>query len=108
VSATATIMQRYEQALELTRAMLEAARRSDWDGLVGLEKERSALVDQLRELDVNPARDAETREQKRQVLRDIMECDEQIQILTQDWMRELREILGSVSAEKRLSRTYGS
>jgi hypothetical protein len=101
-------MQRYEQALELTRAMLEAARRSDWDGLVGLEKERSALVDQLRELDVNPARDAETREQKRQVLRDIMECDEQIQILTQDWMRELREILGSVSAEKRLSRTYGS
>ena len=108
MSATATIMQRYEQALELTRAMLEAARRSDWDGLVGLEKERSALVDQLRELDVNPARDAETREQKRQVLRDIMECDEQIQILTQDWMRELREILGSVSAEKRLSRTYGS
>jgi len=108
VSATATIMQRYEQALELTRAMLEAARRSDWDGLVGLENQRSALVDELRELDVNPARDAETREQKRQVLRDIMECDEQIQILTQDWMRELREILGSVSAEKRLSRTYGS
>jgi flagellar protein FliT len=101
-------MQRYEQALELTRAMLEAARRSDWDALVGLEKERLTLVDQLRELDVNPARDVATREQKRQVIRDIMECDEQIQILTQDWMRELREVLGSISAEQKLSRTYGS
>lgn len=108
MSAVVTIMQRYEQALELTRAMLEAARRSDWDALVGLEKERSSVVDQLKEMDVNPARDAETREHKRQVIRDIMECDEQIQILTQDWMRELREVLGSISAEHRLSRTYGS
>ena len=37
-----------------------------------------------------------------------MQCDEQIEILTQDWMRELREVLGSINAEQKLSRTYGS
>jgi hypothetical protein len=102
------IMQRYDKALELTRAMLEAAQKSDWDRLVALEKERSALIDQLRELDVNPARDAQDRERKRELIRDIMRSDEQIQLLTQDWMRELREVLGSISVEQRLIRTYGS
>jgi hypothetical protein len=37
----------------------------------------------------------------------ILRHDEQVQLLTQDWMHELREILGSVSQEHRLHRTYG-
>jgi Flagellar protein FliT len=102
------ILQRYERALELTRAMLAAAQRSDWDGLVPLEKERSALIDQLRDLDVDPGRDATARDLKRQLILDIMQYDEQIEVLTQDWMRELREVLSSISAEQKLSRTYGS
>lgn len=101
-------MQHYERALELTHAMLEAARKSDWSRLVGLEKERSALVDQLRELDVDPARDVRVRERKRDLIQDIIECDGEIEILTQDWMRELREVLGSINSEQKLSRTYGS
>jgi hypothetical protein len=101
-------MQHYERALELTHAMLEAAQKSDWDRLVGLEKERAVLVGQLRELDVDPGRDVRARERKRHLIQDIMQCDEQIDILTQDWMRELREVLGSLSAEQKLSRTYGS
>lgn len=101
-------MQHYERALELTHAMLEAARKSDWNRLVGLEKERATLVDRLRELDVDPARDTRARERTRHLIQDIMQCDEQIEILTQDWMRELREVLGSINAEQKLSRTYGS
>jgi hypothetical protein len=101
-------MQHYERALELTHAMLEAAQKSDWDRLVGLEKERAVLVDRLRVLDVDPARDVRARERKRHLIQDIMQCDEQIDILTQDWMRELREVLGSLSAEQKLSRTYGT
>jgi hypothetical protein len=106
--SSGAIMQRYDKALELTRAMLEAAQKSDWDRLVALEKERSALIDQLRALDVDPARNAQERERKRDLIREIMRSDEQIQILTQDWMRELREVLGSISVEQRLSRTYRS
>lgn len=105
---SSAIMQRYERALELTHAMLEAAQKSDWDRLEAEEKQRKALIDQLRVLDVSPARDPKTRQRKRELIRNIMQCDEQIEILTQDWMRELREVLGSISAEQKLARTYGS
>jgi len=100
------IMQRYEKALELTRSMLDAAQKSEWERLVALEGERATLIDQLRDLDREPPRDARERDRKRAMLREIMQFDEQIEILTQDWMRELREVLGSISAEQRLSRTY--
>lgn len=102
------IMQRYEKALELTRSMLDAAQKSEWERLVALEGERATLIDQLRDLDREPSRDARERDRKRALLREIMQFDEQIEILTQDWMRELREVLGSISAEQRLSRTYGA
>ncbi len=36
----------------------------------------------------------------------IMGRDDEIRMLTQDWMRELREILASVNTEQRLSKTY--
>jgi hypothetical protein len=101
-------MQHYERALELTYAMLEAAQKSDWDRLLATEKERKALIDQLRRLDVSPGRDAQTRQRKRELIRTTLQCDEQIEILTKDWMRELREVLGSISAEQKLARTYGS
>ena len=101
-------MQQYEKALDLTHAMLEAARKSDWNRLLGLEKERAALVDQLRALDVDPAGDLRARARKREMIRTIMQCDEQIDILTRDWMRELREVLGSINAEQKLSQTYGA
>jgi hypothetical protein len=100
-------MQRYEKALELTRSMLDAAQKSEWERLVVLERDRATLINELRELDREPPRDARERDHKRVLLREIMQFDEQIEILTQDWMRELREVLGSISAEQRLSRTYG-
>jgi dGTP triphosphohydrolase len=102
------IMQRYEKALELTRSMLDAAQKSDWERLLGLERARTTLIDELRNLDRDPNRDARERERKRTLLCEIMQFDEQIDILTKDWMRELREVLSSISAEQRLSRTYGS
>jgi len=102
------IMQRYEKALALTRSMLEAAQKSEWERLVAVERERTSLVDQLRDLDREPPRDARERERKRALLCEIMQLDEQIENLTRDWMRELREVLSSIKAEERLSRTYGA
>jgi hypothetical protein len=102
------IMQHYEKALALTRGMLEAAQKNEWERLMGLERERATLIDRLRDLDRDPNPDTRERERKRDLLREIMQSDEQIEILTRDWMRELREVLGSISAEQRLSRTYGT
>jgi flagellar protein FliT len=102
------IMQHYEKALALTRDMLDAAQKSEWERLMGLESERATLIHWLRDLDREPSSDTRERERKRALLREIMQSDEQIEILTRDWMRELREVLGSISAEHRLSRTYGT
>jgi hypothetical protein len=71
------------------------------------ERERSALVDRLRLEDPDPGSDAATRNRKREVIETMLRLDDQIQLLTQDWMHELREVLGSISAEQRLNRTYG-
>jgi hypothetical protein len=65
------------------------------------------LVDQIKAQDPDPMRDPQTRGRKREIMEQILRHDEQIQLLTQDWMHELREILGSVSQEHRLHRTYG-
>jgi flagellar protein FliT len=101
------LMSAYERALELSRAMLEAARKSDWEQLVTLERERSRVIEDIRLRDPEPGRDGAGRERKRELIQAVMHCDEQITLLTQDWMHELREVLGSISAEQRLSRTYG-
>lgn len=105
---SALLMAQYDKALELTRAMLDAAQKSDWDGLVALEKQRTVIIDHLRGVDTQPPRDLTARERKRELIQEIMRHDEQVQMLTQDWMRELREVLGSISAEHKLSRTYGA
>ena len=52
-------------------------------------------------------RDAKSRERKREVIAEMLRGDEQIQALTQDWMHELREVLGNINAEQRPSRTNG-
>lgn len=101
------MLQRYEQALDVTRAMLEAAQKGDWDALVQRERERAALVDRLRLDDPDPGSDVAARGRKRELIEQMLRLEEQIQLLTQDWMHELREVLGSISAEQRLNRTYG-
>jgi flagellar protein FliT len=93
----------YEQVLARTREMLDAARASDWDSLVQRERSRAILIERLREHDPEPAREAATLERKRAILLEIFQADEQIQTLTQDWMHELREVLGSVGTLRRLS-----
>jgi flagellar protein FliT len=101
------VLASYERALSLTRAMLDAARKGDWDNLVRLEGERSRLIDQIRRDDPDPARDRASAAQKRRIMTEMLQADEQVQLLTQDWMHELREVLGSISTEQRLTRTYG-
>ena len=102
-----SVLECYERALQSTRAMLTAAQKGDWDALVQHEKERSVLIDRLQREDADPGANAASRARKRDLIATMLELDQQIQLLTQDWMHELREVLGSVKAEQRLNRTYG-
>ena len=96
----------WEEVLALTERMLDSARKSDWDGLVGLEQQRGRLIDEIGALETDPAVARAHRDRKRALIQSIMGRDDEIRMLTQDWMRELREILASVNTEQRLSKTY--
>jgi len=86
--------------------MLTFARNGDWDNLVKFESDRSRVVELIRLQDALPVKDAGT-SRKREIIAEMLKMDEEIQLLSQDWMHELRDILSSVSTEQRLSRTYG-
>ena len=103
-----SVLQSYERALELTRAMLEAAQKGDWDALVEYEAQRAIVIDRLRQDDPDPAREQAARERKRELIISMLRLDEQIQLLTQDWMHELRDVLGNLHAEQRQNRSFRS
>lgn len=100
------ILDEYQLALSLTQSMLAAASKGDWDHLVTLEQQRTRQIAVIQERDPTPSAQAPDAKKKREVLAAILQLDEQIQLLTQDWMLELRQILSSVQTEQRLSRTY--
>ena len=100
------VVNAWQEVLALTERMLDAARKSDWDGLVGLEQQRGRLIDDIGRLEKDAATARTHRDRKRALIQAIMGRDDEIRMLTQDWMRELREILASVNTEQRLSKTY--
>lgn len=100
------VVNAWQEVLALTERMLDAARKSDWDGLVELEQQRGHLIDDIGQLEKDPATARSHRDRKRALIQAIMGRDDEIRMLTQDWMRELREILASVNTEQRLSKTY--
>lgn len=96
----------YEEALALTREMLDAAQKADWDRLVKTEITRGRLLDQLRAASEGPPTSDEAGTRRRATIEAILELDRQIQLLTHDWMHELRDILGSATAQRLLNKTY--
>jgi len=85
--------------------MLEAATNSRWDDLVELEIKRAALLADLASSEISGLRDAE-RAHLASLISQILECDQQIKGLTEEWMVELTSILQSLGAEKKLGQAY--
>lgn len=88
--------------------MVDAARAAQWEALVGVERERDALVETLRREDTEPPKSARWRERKRDLLARMLALDEEVRTLTEDWMHELREILANVATERKVNKTYQS
>lgn len=102
----AELLERYAEMLRLTQQMLELAKRSEWDYLVESGHERAAIVEDLIKQEENGVWSQAEREKKGDLIRSILEADDEIKKLTQAWMGELQEILGSIGAEKKLSKAY--
>jgi len=106
VAAESPILAGYEAIWTVTQNMLDAATNSDWDRLIVLELQREALVNQVQAAGVASSEAPALQARLMQLIRQTLEADEKIRTLTEAWMAELKEILGSVSTEQKLQHTY--
>ena len=99
------IISTYEAILGLTNQMLHAAQNNDWDRLIELESDCRSLIEVLMLTDKQPLNDG-FQDRKAQILREVLADDAKIRNLTQPWIAQLGQILGSTDNEKRLRRAY--
>lgn len=105
-SVSESIVAVYEALWLLTQQMLEAARNEEWDSLIGLGQQRGALVDIMKGRDDVSAMTAIEQQQTGEIIHHILAADAEIRLGTEAWMGELQEMLGSISAEKKLHKAY--
>jgi len=102
------IIATYEAVLAVTRQMLEAARKNEWDDLASLEQNRFSLIERLMASDMNDLSDGQLNARKAELIQSILANDTETRTLTQAWMGELRQIIDSLGAEKKLKDAYSA
>jgi flagellar protein FliT len=99
----------YEEMSALSSRMVEAARASDWDNLIELEKSVSSLRNMLMaEEDPNGSLTPEESLRKATIIQHILDDDAEIRRHTEPWMEQLRAYLSSGSKRRQIARAYGS
>ncbi len=83
----------YKQMSVLSARMVQAARASDWDQLIDLERDVAALRDALQySLDFDGS--ASESGEKGRLIQRILEDDAEVRRHTEPWMEKLRMFLG--------------
>jgi flagellar protein FliT len=91
-----------------TGEMLDAARSSDWDRLVALERDCRALAETLRRVEHGaPCPDAYL-QRKAEFIHKVLADDAEIRKFTEPWMTQLAAYLGSARQQSQLRRAYES
>lgn len=96
----------YENLWLLTLQMLNSAQNEDWDALVEAELKRNALVERMGVQNESSIMNTDEEQKTGEIIRKILAADSEIKMLTEAWMGELQEILGSIGTEKKLSKAY--
>lgn len=104
--ASDSISAMYEDLWLLTQQMLNASRNSDWDALIEVEIKRNALVERLMAQNETAITNAVEQLRTGEVIRKVLAADSEIKTLTEAWQGELKDILGSIGTEKKLSKAY--
>lgn len=101
------LLQHYAQVAQFAEAMLEAARHERWDELVDLEQKRASLVAELMAEKPHDAIPADVAEKIKPLIQAILEKDAESSARAQAWREELKALLGSIGAERKISKAYG-
>lgn len=100
------ILMTYERISLLTQQMLTAARSGEWDILVGLERDCSALFARLFSDENNRPRSADFQRHKAQLIRSVLDDDAEIRLLVDPWLTQLSALIGHTDHQRRLSQAY--
>lgn len=100
------ILGEYEQIAALTRRMLEAARRSEWDALIALERDCGQHFARLLDGSIVPPEDDVWRGRKAALIRGILDDDAEIRLLVDPWLAQLSQLIGTTRQQNRLQNAY--
>ena len=96
-----SLIGRYEEVARLSRGMLAAAQREDWDEVARLEAQCQLLIDYLkRAARIEPLSPLEQR-RRIELLRDILQDDAQIRVRAEPWLLELERLIGAPRRPRR-------
>jgi flagellar protein FliT len=96
----------YQAISLLTGQMVDAARASDWDGLVALEQDCRDLIGSLKHAGEQGAPDAALSGTKVALIRKALADDAQVRNFTEAWMTRLESYLGNARQAYRLQSAY--
>jgi flagellar protein FliT len=83
----------YYKAIEdSSLKMLEAARASDWDGVVRYEGACAVLIEELRFKAQDGDLPPELRKEKTQIMQRILRNDAQIRVLAEPWLAQFEHL----------------
>ncbi len=102
----AHILAHYTAIAQLTRSMLEAARDSDWDRLVELERSCGAYFALLFETGAGQPDDAAFISRKAALIHRILDDDAAIRLLVEPWLAQLSLLIGNTQQQSRLQHAY--
>jgi flagellar protein FliT len=90
----ARLIDRYQEVARLSRAMLEAAHKGDWDAVVRLEGLCRLQIGELKRVALGEPLSAEEQQRRIELLRDMLRDDAQIRRRAEPWLLELERMVG--------------
>ena len=100
------IITTYETVLAITGQMLDAARNDDWERLVALEKACKKLVEELIVENYGLPLSSQFQQRKAEIIRKVLADDAEIRNITEPWMAQLQNFLGSAGRAQKLHQAY--
>jgi flagellar protein FliT len=97
----------YESVAAASGAMLEAARRQDWDGLAEAERRCAAVIAVLKASEAEARLDEADRPRKAEIIRRVLADDAEIRRLLDPRMQELERLLNAAGTRRRVDSAYG-
>jgi len=95
------LIERYQEVAQLSREMLGAARRGDWDEVARLEAVCESAIEQLKRAALVEPLNASEQRRRIALLREILQDDAQIRVRAEPWLLELEKLLGVTRRVKR-------